>query len=57
MVLVGNGKITSAGKTNTKYLSVPAKLVMDSNFPFEEGEQVKITIDPQNKRLIAEKIR
>ncbi|WP_169743670.1 hypothetical protein [Methanolacinia paynteri] len=57
MVLVGNGKITSAGKTNTKYLSVPAKLVMDSNFPFEEGEQVKITIDPQNKRLIVEKIR
>ncbi|ADN36775.1 hypothetical protein Mpet_2027 [Methanolacinia petrolearia DSM 11571] len=57
MTVVGNGRVVSQGNAKTKYLTIPSALATDSNFPFEEGEQVKIIIDPQNKRLIAEKIR
>ncbi|WP_169743676.1 hypothetical protein [Methanolacinia paynteri] len=57
MALTGNGKFISAGRANTKYLTIPAKLITDSAFPFEEGEEVKITVDSQNKRLVVEKIR
>jgi hypothetical protein len=57
MSVVGNGRVVSQGNAKTKYLTIPSALATDSNFPFEEGEQVKITIDSQNKRLIAEKIR
>jgi hypothetical protein len=56
MPLVGYGKLVSAGKTNTRYLSIPAKLVLDSSFPFEISERVRIIIDIENDRLIVEKM-
>ncbi|MBN2734718.1 MAG: hypothetical protein JXQ82_07680 [Methanomicrobiaceae archaeon] len=57
MALTGFGKLTSTGKAKTKYLSIPSKIVTDSAFPFETGEQIKITLDAENKRLIIEKIK
>lgn len=51
MPLTGYGKLVSAGNTNTKYISIPAKLILDSSFPFETGEKVKIAINVENNRL------
>jgi hypothetical protein len=44
----------SAG--NTKHISIPTKLVLDSSFPFETGEKVEIAIDVDNKSLIVEEM-
>lgn len=38
----------------TLYLIIPADLVKDSTFPFQEGEPVNVRIDPVNARLIVE---
>ena len=38
----------------TLYLVIPADLVKDSVFPFQEGESVNVRIDPVNARLIVE---
>ena len=52
----GVGKITQQSTARTRFLSIPAQVAADDRFPFETGEQVKITIDSDNKRLIVEKI-
>ncbi len=52
--LTGSGKLMSAG--NTKHISIPTKLVLDSSFPFETGEKVEIAIDVDNKSLIVEEM-
>ncbi len=36
-------------------LYIPADIYKDSQFPFKPKDQVKITIDSHNKRLIVEK--
>jgi len=56
MVKMGIGKIIPMGKANTRYLSIPAQVAGDSRFPFETGEDVKVTIEEDKKRIIVEKI-
>ena len=38
-------------------LYIPADVYKDSQFPFKPREQAKVTIDPDNKKMIVEKIR
>jgi len=50
---IGTFRTPMRGRTGIIY--VPADLVIDSTFPFKEGESVKIRID--NGRLIVEEIK
>jgi hypothetical protein len=57
MVTEGKGRLVSAGRAKTKYLSIPSAVVGDSQFPFEEGEEVSIEIDIDHSRLIVSKVK
>jgi len=40
---------------NTQYLTIPAPIVRDSQYPFKEGEQVIINIDVERGSLTVKK--
>jgi len=54
MVKEGIGKIIKIGRGNTRYLTIPAIVVKDDNFPFDDDEAVRVRIE--GERLIVEKI-
>lgn len=56
MALEGKGRIVKISQGQTRHLSIPSKITSDSNFPFGDGEQVKITVDTDKNRIIVEKI-
>jgi hypothetical protein len=56
MSKIGVGKIIQMGTAKTRYLSIPSQVASDDRFPFETGEEVKITIDEKQKRVTVEKI-
>ena len=39
------------------YIHIPAKLAHDSQFPFKEGDELKIAVDITKSRMIIEKVR
>jgi len=39
-------KIVQSKKAHTQYLVIPSVMVQDSQYPFKEGEKVRIIIDP-----------
>jgi len=43
-------------KARTRYVSIPADVAGDDRFPFETGEEVTVSIDVENCRLIISKI-
>ncbi|MCD6260189.1 MAG: hypothetical protein J7J28_00125 [Thaumarchaeota archaeon] len=38
------------------YIHIPAKLAHDSQFPFKEGDELAISVDVNNSRMIIEKV-
>lgn len=52
MVLEEDTKIVQSKNAHTQYLVIPAAMVRDSQYPFEEGEKVRVTIDPYRKLMI-----
>lgn len=58
----GIGKFVNRGSASARktydsfFLYFPAEVARDSNFPFESGEKVKVTIEPETRRVILEKI-
>ncbi|OYT67866.1 MAG: hypothetical protein B6U65_01575 [Candidatus Wolframiiraptor sp. EX4484-121] len=38
------------------YIHIPAKLAHDSQFPFKEGDELAISVDVNNSRMIVEKV-
>lgn len=38
------------------YIHIPAKLAHDSQFPFKEGDELKIAVDIARSRMIIEKV-
>ena len=48
-------KIHVSGK-EYYYIHIPAKLAHDSQFPFKEGDELAISVDVNNSRMIIEKI-
>ena len=55
MVLKHKTKITGSKTSYTQYVSIPSVLVRDSQYPFKEGEEVDIHIDPSGKIVIEKK--
>jgi hypothetical protein len=56
MAREGKGRIVSQGRAQTRYLTIPASVAADSNFPFGDGETVIVKIDDTKQFLIVEKI-
>jgi len=54
MVLKGLGRFWEHTK-GKMILYIPADVYKDSQFPFKPKEQVKVTIDPEKKRMIINK--
>jgi hypothetical protein len=52
MVLEAETTIVQSKKGHTQYLLIPAVMVQDSQYPFKEGEKVRITIDPYRKVMM-----
>lgn len=52
----GKGKIIQLGdRARTRYVSIPADVAGDDRFPFETGEEVTVSIDPEGSRVIVSK--
>jgi hypothetical protein len=55
MAKEGKGNVIALNKGRTRYVSIPAIVASDSQFPFEVGDEVKVSIDAEKKRLLVEK--
>ncbi|MEM1583917.1 MAG: hypothetical protein QXF28_02235 [Nitrososphaerota archaeon] len=38
------------------YIHIPSKLAHDSQFPFKEGDELRIAVDTSRRRMIIEKV-
>jgi len=52
MVLKKSIKILQSKKASTQYLTIPASMVSDSQYPFKANEEVEIEIDTEKKLMI-----
>lgn len=52
MVLEKDTKIFQSKNANTQYIMISADIVTDSQYPFKEGDRVRITVDPYRKMII-----
>ena len=55
MALEGSGRFWEHTKGKL-ILYIPADVYKDSQFPFKPKDQVKVTIEPDKKRMMIEKI-
>lgn len=51
MALQGSGRVFRSGEANTLYVSIPATVVTDSAFPFEESESVTVHVKGDGLRI------
>jgi hypothetical protein len=52
MVLEEETNIVQSKNAYTQYLTIPSSLVRDSQYPFKNGDKVKITVDPTHRILM-----
>jgi hypothetical protein len=45
MTKTSKGRVFSTGSANTLFVSIPADMVLDAEFPFEDGQPVEVRID------------
>ncbi len=50
--LVNRPRISKGKKYDSYFVYIPSKVARDSNFPFKQGDEVIVKIDPKNKQLI-----
>ncbi len=61
-MLQGKGRFmnrpTKTGKRayDKFFVYVPTEIARDGLFPFQEGDEIKVTVDPKRKRVILEKV-
>ncbi|MCJ7816616.1 MAG: hypothetical protein MUP55_02050 [Candidatus Aenigmarchaeota archaeon] len=55
MALKAKIKILQSKKARTQYLTIPSLVVSDSQYPFKEGEEVEIEVDPKEKVIRIQK--
>jgi len=56
-MLQGKSKLYKHPKAQTLYLSIPSKIVSDSQFSFKAGDRVKLKFDPDVQKLEVTKER
>jgi co-chaperonin GroES (HSP10) len=52
----GIGRVVAVGKAKTRYITVPSDVASDDRFPFTNGEEVRVTIQPDKKSLTVMKV-
>jgi len=52
MTLRKKTKIVQSKNANTQYIVIPSALVADSQYPFRNGDEIEIIVDPIEKRII-----
>ena len=55
-VLIGEAKLYKHPRSQTLYVSIPAKVVQDSTFAFKGGQKVSIRYDPETRTITIEQI-
>jgi hypothetical protein len=55
VVLKGETRITRSKTSYTQYVTIPSWIVRDSQYPFKEGEEVEIHVDPVGRIEIRKK--
>lgn len=57
LVLKVESKILENKQAKTQYITIPARVAQDSQYPFKANDTVELEIDPQEKRLIVRLLR
>lgn len=52
MVLKASSKIIKNPNATTQQITIPATMVVDSQYPFKPGEEVEVRIDLRTRTLI-----
>lgn len=52
MALRHKTSIKQSKNAHTQYLVIPSALVRDSQYPFEDDEEVEIVVDPKEGKII-----
>ena len=52
MALKEKAKIIQSPHAKTQYLTIPASITRDSQYPFKNGDEVEIIIDPERKLVM-----
>jgi len=50
-------KILENERAKTQYITIPARVVQDSQYPFKANDLVELEIDPQEKNLVVRLLR
>jgi hypothetical protein len=45
-------KILENKRAKTQYITIPAQVARDSQYPFKKNDVVELEIDPQEKKLV-----
>jgi len=57
MTLKLETRILKNPQAETQYITIPARITQDSQYPFKPNDLVELEIDPQEKRLIVRLLR
>lgn len=57
MVLKTKGKVLKNPGANTQYITIPADMVLDSQYPFKPNEAIELEIDSKKGILVVRSLR
>jgi len=57
LVLKVESRILENRQAKTQYITIPARVVQDSQYPFKANDTVELEIEPQEKRLLVRLLR
>lgn len=52
MALYTETRILQSPKSRTQYVTIPATIVADSQYPFTGNEEIELYVDPEKKIMI-----
>jgi len=55
MALYAETRILQSPKSRTQYITIPATIVADSQYPFVGNEEIELYVDPNKKIMILTK--
>ena len=55
MAIYAETRILQSPKSRTQYVTIPARVVEDSQYPFVSNEEVELYVDTEKKLLIIAK--
>jgi c-di-GMP-binding flagellar brake protein YcgR len=51
MVLKAKSKIFQNRDAKTQYITIPASIASDSQYPFTAGQEIEIIVNPDNSKI------